>query len=89
MFGEKYSYDDEVCRMLDKLNIDIHHACDPLNKGALIDLFPFLLNFKFVMSDVQQTLHKTVKNVDDFFMGKIKQAKVTYCNGCHTRHVSG
>ena len=79
MFGEKYSYDDEICQTMKKMNEDFLFACDPLNKGALIDLFPFLTNFKFILSDVQQTLRKTVKFMDEFVMGRINLAKVLLC----------
>ena len=76
MFGERYAYDSEMCQSLHQLNIDAIKAGDPLSIGVLLDVFPFLFNFKFILSKTHKFLEETIKRTDDFFMQQIQQAKV-------------
>ncbi|XP_067942502.1 cytochrome P450 1A1-like isoform X1 [Watersipora subatra] len=78
MFGEKYSFDDEVCQMLHKMNKQLIAAADPFTAGVLFDFFPFLLKFKFLFPKTQQTLEDANQVFNDFVKTKTEQFRDSY-----------
>ncbi|XP_067942928.1 cytochrome P450 2C23-like [Watersipora subatra] len=78
MFGEKYSFDDQICKDLKNMSTLILDAIDPLSKGAVLDVLPFLLKFQFVLPDNQKMLRRARKIADKFVWSRIAHAKKTF-----------
>ena len=76
IFGEKYSYDDEICQSLHQMNVEVVKAVDPFSLGAILDVAPFLLNFKFLLKETHKHLEETARFTAEFTKERIQQAKV-------------
>ena len=76
MFGEKYNYDDEICQSLHQMNVDACKAMDPFSLGAILDVAPFLFNFKFLLKETHKQLEETARFTTEFAKERIQQAKV-------------
>ena len=55
-------------------------AIDPQSVGVLLDMFPILFKFKFLLRETHKQLDETIQLANDFVMGRIRQAKVNQCN---------
>ncbi|XP_067943083.1 cytochrome P450 1A1-like [Watersipora subatra] len=76
MFGEKYSYDDEVCQKINEMSERLVEGTVPLSSGAVLDALPFLFHFKFLFRDTHRKLEVARGVVNDFIKTRIDEAKV-------------
>ena len=77
MFGEKYSFDDEICQSIHQMNTDIIKAMDPISVAAVLDFAPFLFRFKFLLRETHRHLEATEKSTAEFALNRIREAKVS------------
>ncbi|XP_067941878.1 cytochrome P450 1A1-like [Watersipora subatra] len=78
MFGEKFAYDDEVCKKMHRMNTRQIEAGDPMSSAAILDAFPFLFNFKFLFADTHRKIEDAMKLVNEFTKSRLDQAKASY-----------
>ncbi|XP_067942929.1 cytochrome P450 2M1-like [Watersipora subatra] len=78
VFGEKHSYDDDVCQEISKMNTLAIKASDPLSSGAVFDIFPFLLRFRFLFPEFCHDVDAAQSLVDELVKVKVQQAKESF-----------
>ncbi|XP_067943680.1 cytochrome P450 2C23-like isoform X2 [Watersipora subatra] len=78
MFGEKYSYDDELCHQMNQVNSQVIEATDPFSGGAVLDAMPFLYDFKFLFRDQHKKLDSANEAVTNFIHSRIEDAKKSF-----------
>ena len=89
MFGEKYSYDDEVCQKINEMSERLVEGTVPLSSGAVLDALPFLFHFKFLFRDTHRKLEVARGVVNVFIKTRIDEAKVNvYKYKCFTEPLS-
>ncbi|XP_067942312.1 cytochrome P450 2B5-like [Watersipora subatra] len=75
LFGEKHSYDSEVCQQMSRVNEELVAAIDPFTSGGAIDAVPFLFHFKFLFRESHKMLDSATKTVNDFISTTIQEIK--------------
>lgn len=78
IFGEKYSFDDPVCRDMHEMNRYIVNSADPSANESILDLYPSLFKYKFLFRTCHQTLDEAVEKTKDHVLDRIQEAKVSF-----------
>ncbi|XP_067943113.1 cytochrome P450 1A1-like [Watersipora subatra] len=78
LFGERYSYDDPICKSIHEMNDRLIQAIDPYSSGAILDIFPFLINFPFLFKYVHENIAKSQDMLNGFIMARINEAKASF-----------
>ncbi|XP_067943681.1 cytochrome P450 1A1-like isoform X3 [Watersipora subatra] len=78
MFGEKYSYDDELCHQMNQVNSQVIKATDPFSSGAVLDAMPFLYDFKFLFRDQHKKVDSAKEAITKFIKTRIEEAKKSF-----------
>ncbi|XP_067942904.1 cytochrome P450 2B1-like [Watersipora subatra] len=78
MFGEKYSYDDELCHRMNRVNSQVIKTTDPFSNGVVFDVIPFLYDFKFLFKKERKKIESAKETFSNFIKTRIEEAKKSF-----------